>query len=600
MSTLRRFMVALTTGFFLLPAMAAQAQTPQGTAFTYQGRLTDGGAPANGAYDFQITLFDSVAGGAQVPGTPVLTLNDVTVTGGLFTVSLDFGGTAFAGSKRWLDIGVRPGASTGGYTPLTARQELTPAPGAVFSQTAPWTGISGKPAGFADNVDNDVLGGLTCPTGQVAKSNGSGWACGTDTDSGGDITAVTAGSGLTGGATSGNATLTINFGGTGSAPMVAHADHEHLGQTWTGSTSSPGLFVTNTLPDFAAIGLRGSAIGYGVWGDSANGIGVYGSGAFGMRGESSFPGGRGVYGVDTSTTGFASDGVFGQSASTAGRGTVGYATATAGTTYGVWGQSDSTSGRGVYGLASAASGTTYGVYGESAARDGYGVYGLAPGINGIGVYGSATAADLGSNNVGVFGRTTNIGGAGVLGQSPANGIAIQASGGWGIFGANVQVFGTLSKGGGSFKIDHPLDPANKYLYHSFVESPDMKNIYDGVVTTDPDGYATVELPEWFEVLNRDFRYQLTIIDPDDGAGFVLAKVVREVRGNQFRIRTSAPGTRVSWQVTGIRKDPFAEKHRIPIEEDKPADERGTYLHPTEWGQAQEAGLDYKRSPVRER
>src|ERR1035437_3569359 len=76
---------------------------------------------------------------------------------------------------------------------------------------------------------------------------------------------------------------------------------------------------------------------------------------------------------------------------------------------------------------------------------------------------------------------------------------------------NVSINGSLSKGGGSFKIDHPLDPANKDLYHSFVESPDMMNIYNGSATTDSQGTAFVTLPDWFETLNRDFRYQLTVI-----------------------------------------------------------------------------------------
>ena len=144
---------------------------------------------------------------------------------------------------------------------------------------------------------------------------------------------------------------------------------------------------------------------------------------------------------------------------------------------------------------------------------------------------------------------------------------------------NLSVTGSLSKGGGSFKIDHPLDPENKFLYHSFVESPDMKNIYDGVVTTDDRGYATVELPAWFEALNRDFRYQLTVLDEADGEVFVHAKVVHGVAANRFTLRTSSPNARVSWQVTGIRRDAWAEKNRIPVEEMKPAGQRGTYLHP---------------------
>jgi hypothetical protein len=76
---------------------------------------------------------------------------------------------------------------------------------------------------------------------------------------------------------------------------------------------------------------------------------------------------------------------------------------------------------------------------------------------------------------------------------------------------NVTVTGTLHKGGGSFKIDHPLDPANKYLSHSFVESPDMKNIYDGVTVLDENGEAEITLPDWFSALNKDFSYQLTAI-----------------------------------------------------------------------------------------
>ena len=138
---------------------------------------------------------------------------------------------------------------------------------------------------------------------------------------------------------------------------------------------------------------------------------------------------------------------------------------------------------------------------------------------------------------------------------------------------NLHVSGTLSKTAGSFKIDHPLDPRNKYLYHSFVESPDMKNIYDGVVTTDDQGYAAITLPDWFEALNRDFRYQLTVIGQ-----FSQAIVAEKIAGNRFSIRTDKPNVEVSWQVTGIRKDAYAEAHRIPVEEEKRAEEKGTCMH----------------------
>ncbi len=97
----------------------------------------------------------------------------------------------------------------------------------------------------------------------------------------------------------------------------------------------------------------------------------------------------------------------------------------------------------------------------------------------------------------------------------------------------------------------------------------MMNIYNGLATTDDQGYATVVLPEWFEALNKDFRYQLTIVDETGSGEFALAKVVKGIAGNTFMIRTSIPRTIVSWQVTGIRKDAYAEAHRIPVEQNKP-------------------------------
>ncbi len=156
---------------------------------------------------------------------------------------------------------------------------------------------------------------------------------------------------------------------------------------------------------------------------------------------------------------------------------------------------------------------------------------------------------------------------------------------------NLSVAGTLSKGAGSFKIDHPLDPENKYLYHSFVESPDMMNIYNGNVTTNESGEAVVELPDFFEALNKDFRYQLTVIGT-----FAQAIVADEIRGNRFVIRTNAPNVKVSWQVTGIRQDAFANKNRIPVEEEKPEVERGYFLHPDAFHQPEERSINWARNP----
>ena len=234
------------------------------------------------------------------------------------------------------------------------------------------------------------------------------------------------------------------------------------------------------------------------------------------------------------------------------------------------------------------------------------------GGEGVVASGGLTSFGSGLGGVGVraSGGTSNNGGSGVraaggisTGVGNPGGIGIEAFGGTGgaggavglagKFNGNVQVTGTLSKGGGAFKIDHPLDPENKYLYHSFVESPDMMNIYNGNISTDENGDAVVELPEYFGALNKDFRYQLTVVGT-----FAQAIVAEKIRGNRFRIKTSAPNVEVSWQVTGIRNDAFARKSRIPVEEDKVETERGYYLHPEAFGQPEEKSVNRARDSER--
>jgi hypothetical protein len=190
------------------------------------------------------------------------------------------------------------------------------------------------------------------------------------------------------------------------------------------------------------------------------------------------------------------------------------------------------------------------------------------------------------------------GGAGSHGRHGGDGIVATAgqgdggAGRAGTFYGDVLVTGNLSKGGGSFKIDHPLDPENKYLYHSFVESPDMLNIYNGNVKLDSNGEATVELPEWFGTLNRDFRYSLTALGIPGPNLYIAA----EVANNNFKIAGGTPGAKVSWTVTGIRQDAWANAHRIPIEENKSEKERGHYLHPELYGQPEEKGVEWARHP----
>ncbi len=195
-------------------------------------------------------------------------------------------------------------------------------------------------------------------------------------------------------------------------------------------------------------------------------------------------------------------------------------------------------------------------------------------VNGIGINGIGFISGVNGLN-----PTTNPNGAGVRGVAQNGAWAGDFLGPFRVQGnaqifQDLNVFGTLTKAAGSFKIDHPLDPKNKFLSHSFVESPDMMNVYNGNIITDARGEATVELPAYFEALNRDFRYQLTVIGQ-----FAQAMVLEKISGNRFKIKTDKPRVEISWQVTGIRKDKFAEEHRIHVESEKTGAERGTLQNP---------------------
>jgi hypothetical protein len=340
-----------------------------------------------------------------------------------------------------------------------------------------------------------------------------------------------------------------------------------------------------------------SQSGYGVLGVSfgvaPDGTGVFGSSTTGADGVVGFVGsatgvvgnsvdGNGVYGISGTA-----NGVVGENYSQPGdpvnplpSGVVGRSELGNGVT------GESTSGSGVFGLND---GAQSGVWGSNCSNDpGIGVKGTslagsgvaATSLLGDGVYGDTI---LGNGVEGFSDR-----GAGVLGESGSGGFA-------GVFLGNVRITGSLSKGGGGFEIDHPLDPENKYLSHSFVESPDMLNVYNGTVTTDDNGEAAVGLPGYFNALNHQCCYQLTVIG--QFAQAIVAKAVDE--DNEFTIKTSDPRVTVSWQVTGIRRDPWANANRIEAEAEKTAQERGRYLHPELWGQRDER-IQHRSAPASQR
>ncbi|MBC8182439.1 hypothetical protein H8E88_15170 [candidate division KSB1 bacterium] len=159
------------------------------------------------------------------------------------------------------------------------------------------------------------------------------------------------------------------------------------------------------------------------------------------------------------------------------------------------------------------------------------------------------------------------------------------------FDGDIEVTGTINKGAVGFKIDHPINPENKFLHHSCIESPDMMNVYNGNIVLDINGEAIVELPDWFDVLNKDFRYQLTCI-----GGFSPVFISEKISGNSFKIAGGTSGMEVSWQITGIRQDPYANQNRIQVEVEKTENEKGHYLHYKEYKQPIEKSIKVVRHP----
>lgn len=314
--------------------------------------------------------------------------------------------------------------------------------------------------------------------------------------------------------------------------------------------------------------------------------------------------GTGVRGVASSSTGSATGGTF-QSAGSTGAGVRGNAIASTGTNFGVYGQSDSTSGRGVFGLATADSGFAYGVLGQSDSTTGRGVRGFASASSGrtVGVSGMSystsghgvsgwTSAQSGYTS-GVFGVSYSSSGRGVYGLAESSsgttyGVWGQA---WIPNGFGVFSQGDLSATGTkAFRIDHPLDPENRYLLHYAAESPQPQNFYLGNVVTDSKGFAWVTLPDYFQEINTNFKYQLTVIS--ESSDFVQAMVSKKIQGVRFQIRTSAPNTEVSWRVDADRNDLYCQKKRPKDVVEKVGVERGTYQHPELYGLGIERGIHY--------
>ncbi len=251
--------------------------------------------------------------------------------------------------------------------------------------------------------------------------------------------------------------------------------------------------------------------------------------------------------------------------------------------YGVAGVS--VSGTGVFG----SSMSFIGVAGSSTSATG--IYGVSK--SSFGVQGTSTSSEgvkgMSSTKAGAVGESTTGDGIGGLSCTSCSAAAVVGIGKLaGAFTGNVGIVGTLSVVGlKAFRIDHPLDPANKYLNHFAIESNEGLDTYSGNVTTDASGQATVELPDYFEALNTNYRYQLTVIGQ-----FSQAIILEEIQNNKFIIKTDKPAVKVSWQVTGVRSDAYVKAHPVLVEEDKPEQERGRYLAPEAFGQPEELSISW--------
>jgi hypothetical protein len=274
-------------------------------------------------------------------------------------------------------------------------------------------------------------------------------------------------------------------------------------------------------------------------------------------------GGEGLSGVSTSN-----NGVSGRNSTSNNFGLLGHPEV------GVYGQHGTSGDYGGIGY------SDFGAYGVNGGTGSFGYLG-----NGDwGVEGNGIGAGAFAFGIGVYGHSSDNFGIGVYGWAPGGPDAYA-----GYFDGRARVTGNFTSGNKFFRIDHPLDPEAKYLQHSCVESDEMKNVYDGVVTLDGNGEAWVDLPRWFESLNRDFRYQLTCI-----GGFAPVYVARTVQGNRFQIAGGKGGLKVSWQVTGVRQDALAKAMPLLVEVEKGNHERGRYQNPEAFGLPATRGIFHER------
>ena len=601
---MRNFFISITF-LFILISQLSYSQIPR--TISYQGILTDTTANAkpDGEYNFTFRLYESNTGGSALWSES----KKLFVKKGLFTTNLGdqtpFGDDIKFDKPYWLSIQIESEAE------LSPRIALTSVGYSISS-------INSDTAGYAKKfkIDNGQLVRSINGLKDNITLTGDG---GTTINTSGDTIKISS--------SSGSGTGIQGIQNTNNTLDITNPN----GPTAKINVKIP--FKLNSSSTDYLISAINSGSGAGIYGESKGSTGIVGSSTdlFGVSGFS-----KNQAGTSGESQNYV--GILGLSHSSTNAGVLGKNDAGG---FGIYGQSNT--GNGViartynaneYALHTDNSGTSN-FCGLSSGK--YAIYANGPSIftmpMAIGLVtptseldvngGSSSGAKVGihgssNDNSGIYGTSNTY--AGLFGESGSSfGVWARTYGNyalyseytnngtnscylsnkqWSIFTTGPAYFtGDVNVHNiiyhtSTFKIDHPLDPSNKYLSHSVVESPDMMNVYNGNIITDASGSATVSLPSYFQSLNIDYRYQLTVIGQ-----FAEAIVENEISNNQFTIKTDKPNVKVSWQVTGIRNDAYAKANPMIVEQEKAQSERGKYLSPELFGQPKEMGINYVKPPV---
>ncbi len=466
---------------------------PVGPAFTYQGQLTDAGVLADGPYDFQFALFTTPGGGDAVD---TVSVDDLAVSAGFVTTSLDFTDAPYDGQALWVEVRVRAGGSGGAYTTLAPRQALNATPYALYA-------LSGNP-GPQGPVGPMGLQGPDGPTGPVGPQG----PIGPDGPAGPQ-------------------------GPAGMQGVQGPPGFVTLPYSGTAATTNPALLITNTDTGDAVQGATNSdhsgvaginnGIGQGVYGFSAHGNGILGVSPddfdSGIEGRAS-GNGNGIYGNALGS------GAGVRAYSQNGVGLI----ATSNDTEAIY--ATSVTGSGIWGVTNNGSSLSAGVYGISAGAA-RGVYGRSAG--GDGIQGVSDAAGK-SGITGIHSSGTN--GNGVYGQGAGTGFAVYAFGNFGASGSK------------NFVEPHPTD-ASKEIRYASLEGREVGTYFRGSAHL-TNGEATIEVPEDFRIVTS--ADGLTVVATPTGELATIACMSKSL--DRIVMRGSAD-VDFDYIVSGVRKA-FAE------------------------------------------